>query len=491
MKGKLLVLAGMLLSLPGGTPAAAGETGAHLALQRGLYLQYTRGDAREALRAYQQAAAEPALAEAALLRRQELLQVLGRGSESESLLALAGVPARLQDTLGQARLLPGQCEVVGRLDLQAVLKSRFVGQLEVKDQIEAGGIKLEELRRKLGFDPFSDISAVSFCATLAENPAGEMPVDNWLVVVEGRFPGFEPGALASLLGDRGQDSFTIKRRRLQGTDTLQIRLPLDQDPRRMQTVAVARPDEKLLLVGQPRTLECALAARAGRVAGLWGNRALRPVLERIPGGTTLWVAAMPGHMFDKLKKAGAVTGLPAKLPELDGLLLTVTLGRDIVVSAATRASDAESARLLADLTRGLLAVARLAPLDDELVRQVLGSIKVEAKDLDLQASVRVPGELVEREMKLERQQRQKKRVQRIKLHLVMKPGEKKTLRHQACSQAGKISLEKITTRPRGVVDCRVDTAGRLALTALKPGLARVEIDCGPGTSMKVEVEVGP
>lgn len=491
MKCKVTLLVAVLPALALGGRAGAGESGARLALQRGLYLHYTRGDARGALRAYRQAAAEPQLAEPALLRRQELLRALGRPDEAASLLALTTMPAGVRDTLGPAKLLPAQCEVVGRLDLQAVLKSRFAGQLKVKAQIEADGVKLDELRQRLGFDPLSDISTISFCATLAENPQGPLPVDNWLVVVEGKFAGFEPAALASLLGASGRDSFAIKHRRVHGADILQIRLPFDQDPQRMQTVAVARPDEQTLLAGENRTLERALAARAGRVAGLWGNRTLRPVLQRIPRGATLWVAAMPGHMLDKLKKVGDVAGLPAKLPELAGLLVTVTLGQDIDVSAATRAGDAESAKLLADLTRGLLAVAQLAPLDDELARKVLASIKVDARGLDLQASVKVPGELVEREMKRQQRQRRERRVKRIKLRLTMKPGEKRTLQHQACVGAGPASVMKMRVEPPGIVECRLDSQSRLTISARRAGRARIRVDCGSSATMKVKVTVAP
>ncbi|RME24485.1 MAG: hypothetical protein D6806_09490 [Deltaproteobacteria bacterium] len=478
----------------------AGEQEARLELQRGMYLQYTRGDPEGALRAYERASTSKELSEQAAARTRELIRVLGTKAPLVAARTRLDTKAEKSVDLGEARLMPAECEIVGRLDFRALMASPFASDLKVEAELESDGIDLEELADKIGFQPLRDISTVSMCATLDEKGTADMPVKEWLIIARGNFEGFAPGRLAAVLGAVSKDSVTVRRRTIKGTEALVLRIPLEVDTKRMEKVAIARPEKNLLMVGEPRALERALSVRNGKAAAVTANIALKPVLERIPSGATLWIAATTGQIIDKLKKAGKGLNLPAKMPDLEGMLLTVTLGNDIDVSAATRADDTESAKLLADIARGLIALAQLAPVDDPEVKKLLSGIRLEAKGLELLASIRVPGELVRREMTESRREEEeekeigrkvvKRRVKRIKLRLTLQKGDKKTVEHELCpgdgDQTGKLDVE---TEPAGVVRSSVDVDGHLVIEALKPGRAAITAKCGPGARLDAEVEV--
>jgi hypothetical protein len=472
----------VLLALPLSASAATSHlVTARLAYQQGLFLQRTTGDLNKALSAYDRAleaatdAEDGELVEDVLLRRSEIFKLLGRPEELQTTIAALRKKSAVDDAkLGPATIFPPECEFVLHIDLQKLLSSPLLSKIANDTTFNIDDQNLDQIKSLLGFDPLHDLSTLTVGFSLSDNE--EMPVEHWIVRIAGKFGKFN---LPSLIEAKKKElkSFLLKTRTIQGVEVTLFRIPLDQDPKHMQTIGIARPADDTVLAGDLRSIERTLAAWAGKAPGLRANTKLMRMLSRLPTGTSFWLAGNVERVLKKVKgKLGKLPMMPDKLPEIEGLLLTASLANDLTISASAWAADAQSAGLLGDLLRGIAALAQLAPIEEPLVKKAVRSITVDSKDLQVSVSATLPAELLDQAIE-EHQGKAKIK----KVHLVMKLGEKRTL-----SFAGITHIKVVDS---SVADVQSTGSDKFNVKAIGKGKTTIKVSRQgkPGLVVKLKV----
>jgi hypothetical protein len=418
MKKSIYAIA-ILLCLPLTAVAAQSRLmAAQQAYQEGLFLQRTTGDLDKALAAFDRAleaatdAEDPDLVESALLRRSEIFQLLGRSEELVTTIAALRNETSAKDAdLGPARFFPPESEFLFHIDLEKLWATPLLKELGVEAEIK--GEDIEKMKALLGFDPLKDLHEITIGATLGDNE--EMPVDYWIIEARGNLKDFDPDKVVAAQKEAAS-GFGLKTEKIHGVKAYSFRVPLDQDPKHMMAIAFARLDDSTFLLGDRKSVGSTLAARAGKAPGLRANPKLTQVAARIPAGATFWLAGTPDRILDKIKK---FEGVPKNLPAIEGVLLTGTLAKDFAMTASAWAGDAESAAMLGDVLRGLVALAQFAPMDEPEVKKVIRSLSVATEGLRVSVSATIPGELMTEAAKAHGHQAKAETVR-----LVMKVGEK-------------------------------------------------------------------
>ncbi len=466
----------VLLTLPMTASAATSHlVTAQRAYQQGIFLQRTTGDLHKALSAYDRAleaatdAEDGDLVEAVLLRRGEIFKLLGRPEELQTTIAALRKKSGADDAkLGPATIFPPECDFVLHVDLQKLLASPLLSKIDLKTQIEIENQDLSKIKSLLGFDPLNDLHTLTVGFSLSDNEA--MPVEHWIVRISGKFGHFNLPDLVKAK-KKELENFLLKSRTIQGVEVTVLRIPLDQDPKHMQTVGIARPAGDTILAGDLRSIKRTLAAWAGKAPGLRANAKLMRMVSRLPGGTSFWLAGNVESILKKLKeKLGKLPMMPDKLPQIEGLLLTGSLEKDLAISATAWAADAQSAGLLGDLLRGLAALAQLAPIDEPLVKKAVRSIGVATKDLQVSVSATLPAELLNKAV-----EEHKGKAITKKVRLRMKIGEKRTLGFEGITRINVADPDVADVQPAGTDKFNVKAIGKGKTTITvkrrgKPGL---------------------
>ncbi|MBW1811028.1 MAG: pilus assembly protein N-terminal domain-containing protein [Deltaproteobacteria bacterium] len=396
MYTKIYLLAIVLVVYSSQASARSLSATAELAYQEGLFHQRTDGNLDRAMAAYDRAleAATDAengnLVESILLRRSEVFKLQGRSTELESTIAAFRKKTEAKDAvLGPARFFPPESEIIVHIDLTKLWAAPLLNDLGIKDEIKIDN--LDQLTGLLGFNPLKDLRQVTIGANLPEDE-NKLP-KHWLIQVKGNLKKFDPVKLVESQ-KKQLTNLVLKTHTIHGVKVLSYRIPLDQDPKQMMTVGLARLDDTTVLAGDLKGLEYTLAARAGKNPGLRANPKLVQITSRIPENTTFWIAGTLKRVMAKIKELDELPFLPKNLPELEGVLLTGTLTENVSVSATTWVADKQSAKMLGDILAGLLALAHLAPVDEPLAKEAINSLTVKTEDRQITISARLPGKLI-------------------------------------------------------------------------------------------------
>jgi hypothetical protein len=326
--------------------------------QAGLYQLLTVGDVEKALasfkRAEQQRSTQTGLEEI-LLQQLTCLEWAGRDEQLQELIDRIGqtVQAPALD-LGPSRLLPLDADAILHLDLTRLRKAPIWAQLR-RNWSAADSMLFKRSRR------------VALAVSLPEGTAARGA--RFLVVVEGNFAGIQDadvgreltslltGPLASAVSHLADGAAAVGRPgAFLGTGIQMIGVDLPQGPAHL---GLARADDGLLLLGDPGRIASALAVLRGRRLGLGADPRARTLRNRLPIDAASWLLVAPGEILRRLAELQGSLGLAAHLPSLSGILISVQTRRGMEVQAKAWTVDSESARILADLARGALALASL------------------------------------------------------------------------------------------------------------------------------------
>ncbi|NMB74242.1 MAG: hypothetical protein GYA21_03830 [Myxococcales bacterium] len=509
----ILTLALAAAAPPARAGAPADAAAAEEAYYLGLYLQRARGDLDGARRALDKVLAlnpEPnsgALREEALRRKAEIERWQGKSRQASVTLA-AAKPASAVEALGPARFFPPQMELVAQVRLADLLASPLVKQLEVTKQIPTQ--ELEKVTTALGINPLKDIQRLTLAATLPEKsefsltlsdedeqrePARahghaakasasthiQLARQHFLVVAEGRLAGFKADEVLKLMRSVESPGGTpVESARIQGVPVSVLTL---EDEGQKIRLGLCRLDDGALVLGDLQSLEEMLAARAGQKPGLRDNPVLQSLIDGVKPDTMVWVAAPAQKILDSAREIRDLLKIGDRPLALRGLLVTSHLGSDLALRATVSTEDAQSAQVLSDIAKGVVALAQFAPVEKPQEKMILKSLKAESREREVTVAVTVPGELIREHAAEGEAGVAVVRTERIVLRV---GGDEPALAHPELPTG---SIAKVVVADPKVADVTVQADGGLKLRGVGPGDTQLRVIRKDGTPVAFQIRV--
>jgi hypothetical protein len=167
-----------------------------------------------------------------------------------------------------------------------------------------------------------------------------------------------------------------------------------------RALAVAFLDESSLVFGAKDEVLAAISSRTRNETPLKGNTALMALVEKVRPGSTFWMVG------DQSLLASLPTSVPAPgasadgaatmtLPALTGLTVTGDLDPQVSLAITGEAKDALAAKNLADVVRGLVAMASLQAQQKPELQQLASAISVATEENRVLVNARFPYEMLE------------------------------------------------------------------------------------------------
>jgi hypothetical protein len=172
------------------------------------------------------------------------------------------------------------------------------------------------------------------------------------------------------------------------------------DAPRATTVALAPLGRDMLLFGSQRRVEAALASRKRGQAPLRSNELLVRLAEKVRPGATFWMVG-DGSLLAGMPASFPAPGAPAgsgatlNLPTLRSLMVTGDLDPLVSLAITGEAVDEPGARNLADVVRGLVALAALQAQQSPELQQLASAISVATEQNRVLVTARIPYELID------------------------------------------------------------------------------------------------
>jgi hypothetical protein len=160
--------------------------------------------------------------------------------------------------------------------------------------------------------------------------------------------------------------------------------------------AVAFLDDRRVVVGSAAVVEAAVTAATQGSTGLKANPAMTALLERVKAGSTFWMVG-DQTLLSNLPKTVPMGGgeSTVTLPALQGLIVTGDLDPLVALSITGDATDEAAAKNLADIVRGLVAMASMQGAQKPELKQLASAISVSTQATHVQVNARFPYELLE------------------------------------------------------------------------------------------------
>jgi hypothetical protein len=243
----------------------------------------------------------------------------------------------------------------------------------------------------LGIDLLKDLHRLTMGMSLSES--NEMPVKNWLVLLEGSLAGFQMNSVVQHQIESNPGA-KVKVRKFHGARVHVFKIPLPGgDATQPMKVGLAKLGTTGVLAGDARSVKTFLSARTGKSPGLRANPKLSHVASRIPSGSTFWLAAVPERVVAKVKDLQKIPGLK-NLPKLQGMLLSGRLDKDLMITGLAWAQDDQTARMLGDIVRGLVALVQFVPIEDPFAKKLVQSLRVQTDRRQVTVSATLSGDLI-------------------------------------------------------------------------------------------------
>jgi hypothetical protein len=160
--------------------------------------------------------------------------------------------------------------------------------------------------------------------------------------------------------------------------------------------AAAFLDDRRLVVGSARAVETAVGAHAQGGAGIKGNAAITGLLERVKPGSTFWMVG-DQSLLANLPKSVPMGGgdSTVTLPALKSVVMTGDLEPVVSVAIIGDATDEPSAKNLADVVRGFVAIMSMQGGQKPELKQLASAVSVTTDTNHVQVSARIPYELID------------------------------------------------------------------------------------------------
>jgi hypothetical protein len=159
--------------------------------------------------------------------------------------------------------------------------------------------------------------------------------------------------------------------------------------------AAAFLDDRRLVVGSAAAVEAAVAARVQGGAGLKANLALTSLLERVKPGSTFWMVGDQSLLANLPKSVPMGGESNVTLPALKSVVVTGDLDPLVSVAITGDATDEPSAKNLADVVRGLVAIVSMQSAQKPELKELASAVSVTTEASRVQVNARIPYELIE------------------------------------------------------------------------------------------------
>jgi hypothetical protein len=279
----------------------------------------------------------------------------------------------------EALALPGDTRFVMGLDVKRFVASPFYARFAEK-QGEARPDAFRELEEKLGLNPERDLDRV----VIAGRDPSAKGKDTGVALVTGRFDRYK-------LGRAAEEKPGVTTKNHQGTSMYLY----DEDGK--AATAVAFLDDNTLAIGSQKSVEAVIANRAAGSGGLRANAALVALLETVKPGSTFWMAgdqALLSRMPQVVPGAGA-SGAGMQLPALRSVIVTGDLDPLVALQITGETADMAAAQNLADIVRGLVAMASLHAQQKPELKQLASAVSVTTDAHRVQVNARFPYALLD------------------------------------------------------------------------------------------------
>ena len=223
---------------------------------------------------------------------------------------------------------------------------------------------LAELEAKTGLDPARDLDQIVVAGTGVRGTAG-------VAVALGHFDLYKLGRAIEASG------------KAHGTSYEGVTVYNFSEESKPQ-LSLALVDESTLVLGPTDQVTQALASRTRGETPLKTNTALMARVEKIQPGSTFWMVG------DQSLLASLPTSIPAPgasagggsiaLPSLVGLTVTGDLEPQVSIAVTGEARDAAAAKNLADVVRGLVAMASLQAAQKPELQQLASAVSVATEE---------------------------------------------------------------------------------------------------------------
>jgi hypothetical protein len=280
---------------------------------------------------------------------------------------------------GEALILPKDARFVMGFDVKRFAASPFYAKFASQRHMRPEA--LEQLEQRTGLNPARDIDQIVVAG------AGGRRGTPGIAVALGRFDLYKLGRAIETEGKATGTSH-------EGVTVYSF---ADDEPR---AVAVAFLDEKSLVFGPRDQVLAAISARTRSETPLKANAALMARVEQVRPGSTFWMVGDQSLLADlptSIPAPGASADATATmtLPALMGLTVTGDLDPQVSLAVTGEARDALAAKNLADVVRGLVAMASLQSQQKPELQQLASAISIATEENRVLVNARIPYELLE------------------------------------------------------------------------------------------------
>jgi hypothetical protein len=162
------------------------------------------------------------------------------------------------------------------------------------------------------------------------------------------------------------------------------------------STSIALLDDDALVMGGQKAVETVLANRAGSQAPLKANRGLMDLLGRVKPGSTFWMVGDQELLSNLPQNIPAPGGSAAmQLPPVKTVVMNADLDPEVSLEVTGEAADEAAARNLADVVRGLTALAALQANQRPELKQLASAVSVTTEAKSVHVNARLPYELLE------------------------------------------------------------------------------------------------
>jgi hypothetical protein len=289
---------------------------------------------------------------------------------------LSPARAAVGPLVGEALILPADAKFVMGFDVKRFAASPFYERFKAQRGMKPEA--LAELEAKTGLDPARDLDQIVIAGTGVRG-AG-------VAVALGHFDLYKLGRAIEASG------------KAQGTSYEGVTV-YNFSEESKQPLSLALVDESTLVLGPTDQVTQALASRTRGETPLKTNTGLMARVEKIQPGSTFWMVG------DQSLLASLPTSIPAPgasagggsvaLPSLVGLTVTGDLDPQVSVAVTGEAKDAAAAKNLADVVRGLVAMASLQASQKPELSQLASAVSVATEENRVLVSARIPYETLD------------------------------------------------------------------------------------------------
>jgi len=298
-----------------------------------------------------------------------------------SALFMSSARAAVGPLAGETLILPQDARFVMGFDVKRFAASPFYARFGKERQMKPDA--LHELEQKTGLNPARDIDQI---VVAGFGKKGHSP---GLAIALGRFDLYKLGRAIETGGkaqSANHEGVTVYSFEAEGEEK--------------QTLALAFLDERSLAFGPRDQVLAAISARTRNETPLTANAGLMARIEQVRPGSTFWMVGDQSLLADlptsvPAPGASADGGASLQLPALMGLTVTGDLDPEVSFSLTGEARDAAAAKNLADVVRGLVAMASLQSQQKPELQQLASAVSVATEENRVLVNARIPYELIE------------------------------------------------------------------------------------------------